>query len=89
MPDSYHDRLDRLEDNVEELAAVVLGTPKTALEGGGRNNDGLAYKVDYLWKQAQNGGLKVHIPWVKILSAFSGIIASIAAVAVAIIENSN
>jgi len=89
MPDSYHARLDHLEANLEELAAVVLGTPKTALEGGGRNNDGLAYKVDYLWKQAQNGGLKVHIPWAKILSAFSGIIASIAAVAVAIIERSN
>lgn len=82
-------RLTNLEVGLDELAAVVLGTPKTALEGGGRNEDGIASKVDALWKASQNGGLNVRIPWVKLLSAFGGILASVAAVVVAIIEHSD
>lgn len=80
------DRIEKLEADVDELAAVVLGTPKTALEGGGRHADGLASKIDHLWAQAQNGGLKARVPWVKMIAAFSGIATAIATVAVAILE---
>ena len=54
-------RVDCLEEEFKEMADVMLGTPKTRLEGGGRNEDGMRHKVDKIEEQMSNGGLKVRM----------------------------
>jgi len=57
-----------VEDSVAELAAVVLGTERSALAGGGRNNDGIVHKVDSIDDRTRriearlsNGGVRVTV----------------------------
>lgn len=55
------ERVDCLEQEFKEMADVMLGTPKTKLEGGGRNEDGMRHKVEKMEEQMSNGGFKVKL----------------------------
>ena len=47
-----------------ELANKALGTPKTELEGGGRNDDGWDHKIEDLYLKLGNGGkLRMNLDW--------------------------
>jgi hypothetical protein len=84
-----------LSSNVTELADVVLGTPRTELEGGGRNPDGITHQVTELargqsqlidhqdsWHaHVENGGLPAKITLASFDRNAKILVATIAAVA--------
>ncbi len=78
----YEERLTERDDaiakDVRQLAAVVMGTPKTNLEGGGRNRDGLVHSIDAITSTLSNGGVKIRLPvpvWVAIVTVVGSVIA--------------
>ena len=56
---------------IDELATHVLGTPRTELEGGGRNPDGMVHKVDRLIHMADNGGFPAKLSRKQLIGASS------------------
>lgn len=81
-------RIARVERDVEELSAVLLGPRRSPLIGGGRDEvQGIAHKIDQLWAAAQGGGLNVRIPWAKIVTAASTIAAGAAGIMGAILDS--
>ena len=65
------------EATVNELADVVLGSPKTVLQGGGRNDDGLMHEMHEIRKTLQNGGIKIKLPvavWVALITTCGSLI---------------
>ena len=58
---SIEDRVEKIEGDVQEIAVVVMGTPKTLLEGGGRNDDGLTHMKQQWDTYLQNGGVPARI----------------------------
>lgn len=80
-----------LDNNIEEVAAAVLGPRKSEFAGGGRyEEDGLVYKAarnvettDEILRKLNNGGLKIKIP----VAIWVAIIGLVSAVIVAVIDN--
>lgn len=77
MPE--HDHPD-LEDNLEELAAAVLGPQRSEFAGGGRYEDeGLVHKVDLLLERTERQTIK--LPW----QLWTAIIGALGALAVQLV----
>jgi len=58
---SIEARVGKIEGDVKEIAVVVMGTPKTHLEGGGRHDDGLVH-MKHQWNEyLQNGGVPARV----------------------------
>jgi hypothetical protein len=73
-----------LDNNIEEVAAAVLGPRKSEFAGGGRYDEaGLIYKVaetsevtTEILRKLNNGGIKIKLPvsvWVAIIAALGGL----------------
>lgn len=75
MPEHRH---PDLEYNIEELAGALLGPPRSALAGGGREeSEGLAYQVKDINRKLSNGGIRIKLPWgvwAAVIAAVSGIV---------------
>jgi hypothetical protein len=66
------------------MADVLMGSRKTALEGGGRNEDGIIHTVKRIESQLENGGIKTKLVskdrvalWTAVIGAFGLIIVAI------------
>jgi hypothetical protein len=47
---------------IEEIAVAVMGSRRSQLAGGGREDDGVIDRLERMERHMNNGGLKVHIP---------------------------
>lgn len=76
-------RIGSVEENVEELAAAVVGPKVSEFRGGGRaEEEGLIAKVDELIRTLNNGGIKIRLPvavWVAIIAALGGLLVQLIA----------
>lgn len=51
------ERIGVLEECTSEIATVLMGTPRSGLAGGGRNQDGIVHKVERIEAMLTNGGV--------------------------------
>lgn len=68
---------------IAELADALLGTPKTALQGGGRNPDGVTHRVQRIEDLLSNGGIRVKWSkgqWLAIATVLAAVITAIGTV---------
>ena len=85
--DRVEGRQQNLEEHLEEVAEVILGTKLSEFQGGGRDENGMCHRMDQLDKKVEaideklsNGGLKVKIPttiYVALITMFGGIIVAL------------
>lgn len=75
-----------INDNREcitELADGFLGTPRSELAGGGRNNDGAIHRIERVEELLSNGAMKVKISpavWLPpTIAALAGIVVALIA----------
>ena len=58
---SIEHRVEKIEGDVQEIAVVVMGTPRTQLEGGGRQDDGLIHMKERWDDFIENGGVPARV----------------------------
>jgi hypothetical protein len=77
-----------LDNNIEEVAAAVLGPRKSEFAGGGRYDEaGLVYKVQEnsvvtteILRKLNNGGIKIKLPvavWVALIGLVSAVVVAV------------
>ena len=80
-------RLVRVEADVDELAAAVLGTKASDLHGGGRLDDGLVHHVADIRRKVNGGGLSQADKWRLIVSTVGSLLAFAGVIFAAVILN--
>ncbi len=89
---SLDERVGCLEGLTGELATIIAGTPRSSLQGGGRNQDGLLHKVetlqegqDWIRDHLQNGGINSKLTGPQKTALWSAAIAAIGTLIAAIV----
>lgn len=71
---------ERNQACIAELADALLGTPRTDLAGGGRNQDGIMHRVKRVEDLLSNGGIKVKwskSQWLAIATVLAAVITAV------------